>query len=426
VPDRRSSWLADRDDGRYVPALQTVAVDDRGFGAVRGRGAAVRSVSIRMALHWTGSAILLTVATVLGAAPATMAADRRPLACGDTITADARLTANLVDCPGDGLVIGADGVTLDLGGHTVDGDGAGDDVGIAVESHQGVTIANGAVREFTEGVLVVGASEIAIRRLTTSDQGHGGITIDGSRGVVVTDDVVRRDGAGIIVARSDTVRVRANRVSDSASGGISVFGSRHVMIGDNTVRTSRTDTGIGLFDGSSHSEVTGNRLSRNGAGIVLDGGASDNFIGGNSVARNASGVIVDVGTHDNRVVENLVADSAFEGIAVVGSDGNRIARNRVARNGGADAAGGIVVMPWPDDRAETSDANVLVDNLALDNGGDGIRVGAAQTANLLRSNRADRNSLLGIDAAPATIDAGGNRAARNGDSRQCVGVACGP
>jgi parallel beta-helix repeat protein len=282
------------------------------------------------------------------------------------------------------------------------------------------------VREFTEGVLVVGGSEIAIGRLTSADHGHGGITVDDSRDVIVTDNVVRRAGAGIIVARSDTVRVGANRVSASAFGGIPVFESERVVIAANTVTTSRTDAGIGLFEGSSHSEVTGNRLSRNGAGIVLAGGASDNLVAGNSVARSASGVILDVGTHDNRVVENVIEDSAFEGIAVVGSDGNLIARNRVARNGAVDAAGGIVVIPWPDDFAQTSDANVLVDNTAFDNDGDGIRVGAGQTANLLRGNRADRNSRLGIDAAPGTIDGGGNRAARNGDSRQCVGVACEP
>ena len=43
--------------------------------------------------------------------------------CGDVITQDTTLDSDLIDCPGDGLVIGADGVTLDLGGHTVDGTG---------------------------------------------------------------------------------------------------------------------------------------------------------------------------------------------------------------------------------------------------------------------------------------------------------------
>ena len=45
--------------------------------------------------------------------------------CGDVISQDTTLDSDLIDCPGDGLVIGADGITLDLGGHTVDGDGVG-------------------------------------------------------------------------------------------------------------------------------------------------------------------------------------------------------------------------------------------------------------------------------------------------------------
>ena len=45
------------------------------------------------------------------------------VSCGDTITADTTLDSDLVDCPNNGIVIGADDVTLDLNGHTVSGDG---------------------------------------------------------------------------------------------------------------------------------------------------------------------------------------------------------------------------------------------------------------------------------------------------------------
>jgi hypothetical protein len=43
--------------------------------------------------------------------------------CGDVITTDTTLDSDLLDCPGHGIVIGAPGITLDLNGHTVDGDG---------------------------------------------------------------------------------------------------------------------------------------------------------------------------------------------------------------------------------------------------------------------------------------------------------------
>jgi hypothetical protein len=44
-----------------------------------------------------------------------------PIECGDTITHSVTLTADLGPCPGDGLIVGADGITIDLGGHTLTG-----------------------------------------------------------------------------------------------------------------------------------------------------------------------------------------------------------------------------------------------------------------------------------------------------------------
>jgi len=43
--------------------------------------------------------------------------------CGDTITTDTTLHADLVNCPNNGIVIGANRITLELNGHTIDGDG---------------------------------------------------------------------------------------------------------------------------------------------------------------------------------------------------------------------------------------------------------------------------------------------------------------
>src|SRR5687768_2266625 len=85
------------------------------------------------------------------------------LECGTTITTDATLQADLVDCPNNGIVIAADGVTLDLDGHLIDGDAAEFaacrenepcDIGVATNGHDGITVENGSVREFAVGVYV--------------------------------------------------------------------------------------------------------------------------------------------------------------------------------------------------------------------------------------------------------------------------------
>src|SRR3954463_14789092 len=103
-------------------------------------------------------AILIGVAAVgvmaLGAQ--TAAAAVQQLSCGDTITTDTTLHKDLVNCPTNGIVIGADNVTLDLNGHTIDGDGTLTpgpecpdtefcDVGVLNDGHDGVTVVHGSV-----------------------------------------------------------------------------------------------------------------------------------------------------------------------------------------------------------------------------------------------------------------------------------------
>ena len=63
-------------------------------------------------------AVLGAVAAFQNPTPPALASQVR---CGDVITQDTRLEADLVNCPGDGIVIGADHVALDLNGHVIDG-----------------------------------------------------------------------------------------------------------------------------------------------------------------------------------------------------------------------------------------------------------------------------------------------------------------
>jgi hypothetical protein len=67
--------------------------------------------------------------------------------CGDTIMQTTVLTSDIGPCPGVGLVIGADDLTLDLNGHSIKGSGGG--VGVSVggdlTARKGVTVRNGAV-----------------------------------------------------------------------------------------------------------------------------------------------------------------------------------------------------------------------------------------------------------------------------------------
>src|SRR4051812_48505646 len=102
--------------------------------------------------------VLVLVAGGCLVGPGTAAAGAPAVRCGATITRSTTLTADLPDCPGTGLVIGADGITLDLGGHTISGTNAGGGEGIANDGHGGVQIRNGTISGFRfNGVGIRGA-----------------------------------------------------------------------------------------------------------------------------------------------------------------------------------------------------------------------------------------------------------------------------
>src|SRR5688500_12804931 len=75
-----------------------------------------RSARPRSAMALARAALLaLILASALGAGPAFAG----EVECGSVLTEDTVLERALTDCPGDGLVIGADDITLDINGHSI-------------------------------------------------------------------------------------------------------------------------------------------------------------------------------------------------------------------------------------------------------------------------------------------------------------------
>ena len=71
---------------------------------------------------------VLALALPAGAGERAPQLPARTVACGDTITESVRIANSLIDCPADGLIVGAPGIVIDLGGHRVDGAGTGNGI----------------------------------------------------------------------------------------------------------------------------------------------------------------------------------------------------------------------------------------------------------------------------------------------------------
>jgi parallel beta-helix repeat protein len=402
--------------------------------------------------------IALTALLALGASPAAAS----HVACGDVIVQDTTLDSDLVQCF-EGLRIGADGVTLDLDGHTIDGlsvDGQGSNgLGIRSDGHSGVTIEDGTVQQFFRGVRVSGGSANTVRGITATQNENDAIFVSGADALVERNlavanfDEHRGSGTGLAVV-GERNRVAHNAAVDNVQGF--VLGGQHHVIEHNRAlgnRSAISGVSIGFWLSGLDLQVRHNRSSGNGlCGYRLEGArfeftdnaSADNF--GETIAFQPRGQeICLLGLDDSRLERNSASNrvsglnQGCSGLFLDRSDRNVITKNDLSDNDFGGNGSGMCL--------ERSNDNVITKNRASRNGDDGIRIRIDSGGNVvernvtdengedgidtdsstttLTRNSADRNAELGIEAVPGVTDGGGNRAARNGNEAQCLNVSCG-
>jgi parallel beta-helix repeat protein len=284
--------------------------------------------------------------------------------CGDTITTDIKLTGPL-NCgaePGGGLVIGAAGVDINLGGYEFNGHPIS--VGIRNEGHDDVTIRNGGMFGWSTAIATSDASRNRINYIETSTISVGG----------GTDNAIRHSRGRFFIGSDGMV------LADSVA--IAGFGARSspaVIVSSDDGRIIGNEVQGGPFEPGVLIQGSGNRILRN----ELQGSTR----GCIAISSGAGNVVRDNTVHD------CLADLA-----------------------GGETGDGILV-------AAGTTGTLLRDNISNGNGDDGIEVRSG-SARLLQ-NSASANADFGIDAAPGVTDLGGNFAFENGNPLQCRNVFCG-
>jgi parallel beta-helix repeat protein len=279
------------------------------------------------------------------------------LSCGQTITQNTVLENDLTGCTNNGIVIGANNITLDLNGHTVAGTPAsGDQGGVVLVGRTGVTVRNGTVRAFDVGVVIEGGSGTTVEAVNAFDN----ISFSGT---------TNRGGDGIAILSSSNNRIlRNNTVNNGPFSGIGIYSdvdSAHprttigtstgnvvdgnVVEGNIQGRTpnnvvNNDNIGIRLEPRNAQNVIVNNRVSNNGLdGITLFAGnintvVRSNVVTGNGfyrqTARRGNGIGLQIGgAHDNVIEFNLVTRNADNGISIrAGSLGNRVANNTAVQN----------------------------------------------------------------------------------------------
>jgi hypothetical protein len=232
--------------------------------------------------RFTRGLVAAVGAAALIATASASAAESDAIGCGTVITESVTLTHDLAGCAGDGLLISADNVTLDLGGHSLDGTGT--EAGILIAGSH-VRVSNGTVRGFEAGVSIAG--EYKYRRLT--DVGISYLNLSGN------------SRTGITAWYVTAARVEHNALTHNGSWGLWAY-ELHGDVVDNDAVGNGTagdldDGGISMKESSG--TVSGNRALHNaGPGMrfpdpyalaVKSNRADDNAADGITLSQNYPG-----------------------------------------------------------------------------------------------------------------------------------------
>jgi parallel beta-helix repeat protein len=396
-----------------------------------------RCRSLARVLGLVMTAALVAAGLVGVTAPANAAPRGTAVSCGVTITRSVVLHRDLTGCPSNGIVIGADNITLDLNGHKISGDmalvdcerGTACDRGVDnSQGHSGVTIMNGSISGFAIGVWLEDADTNKVRKLRVAENAFVGILVIEARRVELTRNTVVRNGIG------------------NDGGGIGLIASHHSLV-ERNVANNNGSAGLQAIEGSENNVISRNEVVDNPhSGLSIDG--SRNRVALNLLARNGDNMIV--AGDRNLVSRNRIRNAAGcedngcgFGISFEHGVGNRFTRNLITR-----AKVGIRVDAFDSPASDTTiDRNLVVGassdgivvdleqvgpvtgtriyrNVVIGSGDDGIDVNSAATK--LTGNTTLRNADLGIEAVTGVTDGGHNRAAGNGNPAQCTGVVCTP
>jgi len=226
--------------------------------------------------------------------------------CGATIVSNLQLDHDLT-CAGDGLIVGADGIKIDLGGYTITGSGSG--VGVGVTGRTNVTIAGGTIRNFFAGVRVNNSSDIVVKGNEFQQNVDGVDCQAGCVGSTIEENAFRDNRSRGIMLRGSSVdnAVTENTFTGNRVG-ILLFGAIDSTVKENIVSASLV-AGIRINVFATGNLIRENSVSSNPAGIEFlvtpTGSATGNTVVENSIATNSCGL-------KGPLAGNTVSENLFE------------------------------------------------------------------------------------------------------------------
>jgi len=214
--------------------------------------------------------------------------------CGSTITENLTLDHDIA-CTGHGLVVGANGITIDGGNHTITGDGGSGDYGININSHNNITIqnfgttTNSGISNFNTGIYIDNSTGSVIQNNIVNSNYLTGISLYSSGSSTLTGNTTNSNAIGIYLNDSGSSTLTRNTANLNGTVGIwLLLSSTPNTLEDNTVNSN----GIGIkFSSSTSNTLTRNTILMNRDGFNDDQAASNTYQN-NQFLHNTTGALL--------------------------------------------------------------------------------------------------------------------------------------
>ncbi|MDQ6615130.1 MAG: right-handed parallel beta-helix repeat-containing protein [Actinomycetota bacterium] len=255
-----------------------------------------------LALDSAGDLLIVDGPTVRKVRPGTVPTS----GCGAVINVSTTLTHDIGPCPGTGIAVGADRITLNLNGHRVFGAAPqnGQYPGILVSGRTGVTVTGGRVEHFSAGVVLLNSTGVTVSNMVvrdnvgTYDQGPWGDGVAlyySSNNRILNNKIIANgifDNLAVLGRLSDRNLVQGNTIIDSVGFDLGLQGSLGIGVTFNPFSGDVTypDRGASLVGNqvinnsvlrsyanglsnraNTKAQIIGNTSNGNGVGDIFNG-----------------------------------------------------------------------------------------------------------------------------------------------------------
>jgi len=268
----------------------------------------------------------------------------------------------------------------------------------------------GSTTPFATGILLFNVSHCNIANCFATMNCNGIAMMSSSDNRLYNNSASLNRYHGIALISSNNNIIEHNNISESEINGISLEKSANNLILNN-IQESNHVFGIQLLS-SDYNTLTQNRASNNtNNGIYLRDSNNNKVINNTAVENRRHGI--SLGTSNNtEIQDNTAARNTYQGIGLWDSEGNVIVNNLVLNNGdngiylnnanGNRIAGNNAsynnrsgINLYSSANLLSSKENVIENNLALNNSGDGITLWNSER-NVVLNNLALNNGDNGI------------------------------